>query len=59
MIEILNVPERVCKCWKCHSELSYTYPDIETRIVSDYTGHKEIYRYITCPVCKTDVMLKC
>ena len=50
------VKETVCK--NCGSTLQYVPRDIKERTVSDYTGDREIVRYIECPVCAHQATVK-
>lgn len=43
------VKETICK--NCGSTLQYIPRDIKERTVTDYTGCREIIRFIECPVC--------
>jgi len=47
------VKEKICT--NCGVTLEYVPADIQTKIVSDYTGSKDSYSYITCPECKQDL----
>ena len=50
------VKETVCR--NCGSTLQYVPRDIKERTVSDYTGDREIVRYIDCPECNERVTVK-
>lgn len=50
------VKETVCR--NCGSTLQYVPRDIKERTVSDYTGDREIVRYIDCPECNDRVTVK-
>jgi uncharacterized protein with PIN domain len=43
------VKDTICK--NCGSALQYVPRDIKERVVSDYTGSKDVIRFIDCPVC--------
>lgn len=47
------VKETICR--NCGSTLQYVPRDIKERTVSDYTGDREIVRYIDCPECNDRV----
>ena len=44
------VKEKICT--NCGVTLEYVPADVQAKTISDYTGTKETYRYITCPECK-------
>ncbi len=50
------VKETICR--NCGSTLQYVPRDIKERTVSDYTGDREIVRYIDCPECNDRVTVK-
>ena len=50
--------KRRVTCRNCGSVLEYLPIDIESRTVTDYTGDSEIVRFIRCPVCKKEVIVK-
>lgn len=50
------VKEVICR--NCGSTLQYVPRDIKERTVSDYTGDREIVRYIDCPTCSHQVTVK-
>ncbi len=50
------VKEIICR--NCGSTLQYVPRDIKERTVSDYTGDREIVRYIECPECNEQVTVK-
>ena len=50
------VKEVICR--NCGSTLEYVPRDIKERTVSDYTGDREIVRYIECPECDEHVTVK-
>ena len=43
------VKEVICR--NCGATLEYVPADIQERTVSDYTGDKDVIRYIVCPPC--------
>lgn len=45
-------------CRNCGSTLQYVPKDIKERTVSDYTGDRDIVRYIECPECNDHVTVK-
>ena len=46
-------------CPGCKSILEYTYEDIKRREDNSIFGlYKGATRYIVCPVCKTDIVMK-
>jgi len=38
-------------CLNCTAMLEYTMADTTIKVVTDYTGDKDTYRYLTCPRC--------
>ena len=50
------IKETICR--NCGSTLQYVPRDIKERTVSDYTGDREIVRYIECPECNDRVTVK-
>jgi len=50
------VKEVICR--NCGATLEYVPADIQKRIVSDYTGGKDTYHYITCPPCGNQQTVK-
>lgn len=50
------VKETICR--NCGSTLQYVPRDVKERTVSDYTGDREIVRYIDCPECNDRVTVK-
>lgn len=47
------VKEKICA--NCGATLEYVPKDVKTKIISDYTGSKETWRYITCPECSEQI----
>ena len=45
-------------CHRCKAGLEYVFTEIQERMVSDYTGDKELVKFITCPVCNNMVQVK-
>ena len=43
------VKETVCR--NCGSTLQYVPRDVKEKYVSDYTGDRDLVRYIECPTC--------
>ena len=63
MVTVINkgphqsvVKEVVCR--NCGCTLQYVPRDVKERTVSDYTGDREIVRYIDCPECNDQVTVK-
>ena len=50
------VKETICR--NCGATLNYVPADIQERTVSDYTGDRDIVRYIVCPPCGHQVTVK-
>lgn len=50
------VKEAICK--KCGSTLQYTPLDVKRDCTTDYTGSKDYYNFITCPICHNEVHVK-
>lgn len=50
------VKEVVCR--NCGATLNYVPKDIKERIEGDYTGGRDVYRYIECPPCGNQVSVK-
>jgi hypothetical protein len=60
MIEIINREPHLSVtkdiiCRHCGVTLRYTPNDVKERMVSDYTGCKDLYRFIKCPNCNKDL----
>lgn len=47
------VKEIICR--NCGSTLQYVPRDVKEKYVSDYTGDKDLVRYIECPTCSHHV----
>lgn len=45
-------------CRNCGCTLQYVPRDIKERTVSDYTGDRELVRYIECPECNDQVTVR-
>ena len=57
MITVIGIDKSIFKqvtCRKCASILEYVPNDIETRTVTDYTGGRDITKFIQCP-CGNEV----
>ncbi len=46
-----------CACSRCKSDLQYEYTDTREYVSTDYTGGKDYYRVIDCPVCRNLVIV--
>ena len=46
---------KIVVCSNCGSELRYTNADTREETRTDYTGGKDIYRYIDCPDCHKSI----
>lgn len=60
MIKIVGTDHKVAKqatCRHCGSILEYMPVDIKTRTSVDYSGSKDIVKYITCPSCSENVIV--
>jgi DNA-directed RNA polymerase subunit RPC12/RpoP len=50
------VKETICR--NCGCTLQYVPRDIKERTVSDYTGDRDVIKYIECPECNHQVTVK-
>jgi RNase P subunit RPR2 len=58
MVKVVGKDESAVKrktCFNCASVLEYTPSDVKERTVSDYTGSKDLVRYVICPNCNCNV----
>lgn len=44
-------------CMNCGATLEYTRADTTQRMVRDYTGDGERYRFIQCPKCNHEIQV--
>ena len=42
-------------CSHCAAILEYALVDTETKVIRDYGGGSDTYRFLTCPRCKEKV----
>lgn len=42
-------------CWNCGATLEYVPAEVQNGVDCDYTGGRDIYRFIECPNCKEEV----
>lgn len=59
-IKVISVDPSVykrCTCKNCGSVLEYLPSDKQQGVDVNYTGDKEFYRCIVCPVCDREVRL--
>jgi hypothetical protein len=45
-------------CTKCTSIIEYTLNEVQEDYSTDYTGDKDYYKYIPCPCCGKQVIVK-
>lgn len=56
MVQVVSPPKQLTKtCYSCGAGLSYTQPEVKSRLESDYTGCKDTVYYIVCPSCNKEV----
>lgn len=53
-----KVVVRETLCRHCGAVLEYTPRDVKTGTDRDYTGCVDAYKYIECPTCMSEVVLK-
>ena len=58
MVQVVEMKQKEVKCRKCESRLSYVATDVREEVCTDYTGGRDTYRMITCPVCGNKVIVK-
>lgn len=56
MVTVVSVTPKQVSCG-CGAVLSYTAQDIKEKVSYDYTGGRDLYRVIQCPVCNKDVVV--
>lgn len=49
---------RHVSCGNCASILEYTLKDTYTRVISDYGGGSDTYRFLNCPCCDEQISVK-
>ncbi|QFR55737.1 hypothetical protein JC221_091 [Yersinia phage JC221] len=54
MVTVVSVTPKQVSC-RCGAVLSYTPQDIKEKVSTDYTGGRDVYRMIQCPVCNKEV----
>lgn len=54
MVQVVSITPKQTAC-RCGAVLSYTAQDIKEKVSTDYTGGRDVYRVIRCPVCDKDV----
>lgn len=47
------IKEKICR--HCGITLGYVPNDVKEDYISDYTGDKDYYKYVTCPGCTKQV----
>lgn len=45
-------------CYGCASILEYTKSEVQEKTVSDYTGDRDIVKYIQCPNCSYHINVR-
>ena len=45
-------------CHRCASILEYTLSETQEGRSTDYTGSTDLYKYIKCPTCHNEVVVK-
>lgn len=58
MVQVIEMKQNEAHCRKCDSRLSYVATDVREEVLTDYTGGRDTYRMITCPVCGNKVHVK-
>lgn len=58
MVQVIEMKPKEVACRKCKSRLSYVASDVREEVHTDYTGGRDTYRVITCPVCSNKVIVK-
>lgn len=58
MVQVVEMKPKEVNCRKCDSRLSYVATDVREETLTDYTGGRDTYRMITCPVCGNKVNVK-
>lgn len=61
MIEIVGKDQSALKrttCNKCTSILQYALADVQMDYSSDYNGGRDYYKYVKCPCCGNQVIVK-
>lgn len=61
MVKIVGRDESAVKrvtCRNCASILEYCLYEVKSRKVSDYGGGSEIYKFICCASCNSEVAVK-
>lgn len=58
MVQVVSMKPKEATCRKCDSILSYTAQDVREEVHTDYTGGRDTYRVITCPVCANKVTVR-
>lgn len=49
---------RRCTCCNCASIIEYTLSETTTRLVSDYSGDREMIHELKCPGCGVAIQVK-
>ena len=59
MVQIVS-PQKPMEatCNKCKAGLSFVYTEIQEKITSDYSGGRDIVKYVMCPCCNSQVQVK-
>lgn len=58
MVQVIEMKSKEVVCYKCESHLSYVASDVIEVGHTDYTGDRETYKMIICPVCSNKVIVK-
>ena len=57
MIKVLEHGIRKITCPSCKAKLQYEQEDIQEAIKPAILGEDELYKFITCPDCKNEIIL--
>jgi len=45
-------------CYHCGAVLEYVPKDVKERVETDYTGGRDVVRYIDCPACNHSLNIR-
>ena len=57
MIKVLEHGIKKITCPNCKAKLQYEQEDIQEAIKPAIIGEDELYKFITCPDCETEIIL--
>ncbi|AGJ71556.1 hypothetical protein Lw1_gp149 [Escherichia phage Lw1] len=58
MVQVVKMQPKEVICRKCETLLSYDATDVREETHTDYTGGRDTYRMITCPICHNKIVVK-